>query len=523
MCGIFAYLGNRPPEASLYSFSLIKHRGPDYSCYKEIAPNVVFGHHRLCINDLTANGHQPLEHDGVFLICNGEIYNHKELEKTFQITTKSKSDCEVILHLYKKIGIEETLKQLDGVFAFVLHNARQNITIVARDPIGVRPLFIGTTSTSWYFASEAKAIEKHCTRVDQFKPGTFWTTLNQNYIQYWDFPNPCLLMDTRQELKQINKKLKAAVKKRIQNSERPIGLLLSGGFDSSIVAAIAQNIGDHQFHTFSVGFHDSNDLAHARAVAEKIGSKHHEIRYTLNEALEIIPEVIQSLESYDVTTVRASVPMWLLARYVAKNTDIRVLLSGEGADEYGSYIYFKDAPSPIEFQKESFRLIEELHYYDVLRTDRCTAAHGLEVRVPFLDLDFMRFFTLIDIKYRMPYHGIEKYFLRKAFESDDLLPLEVLWRKKDAFSDSVGGSWRKKITDHVNKRYSDSQLVIAKTKYTHVPPMTKEGLWYREMFEHYFTPTAVTLIPRYWMPKWQPATVIDPSATVLKSFITLKK
>ena len=522
MCGIFAHLApNKATGDDLFSFYLTKHRGPDNSQYQQINERTTFGFHRLSINDLTPQGNQPFHFNGLHLICNGEIYNHKELGKLYSLSPETKSDCEIIMLMYERFGIEETLQQLDGVFAFVLYDSKKDVTFVARDPIGVRPLFIGTTDEGGFmFASEVKSIDHHCTRVSQFKPGKYWNSENQEYLPFWILPDPCFEMLLNNELKQINSILKRAVSKRIHNSERPVGLFLSGGFDSSIIAALAQSQRQKPLHSFSIGFKDSNDLKYARQVANKIGSEHHEIRYTVDEALSVISEVIKSLETYDVTTVRASVPMWLLSRYIAKETDIKVMLSGEGADEYGSYLYFKDAPSPGAFKQESFRLLHELHKYDVLRTDRSTAAHGLEVRVPFLDKTFVQFFTQIDIRYRMPYKGIEKYYLRKAFQDDDLLPEEVLWRPKDAFSDSVGESWKSCITKHVNKLYTDKDLKEAQTRYKHLPPLTKEGLWYREIFEKHFTAKTVELLDKYWMPKWQPETVVDPSATVLKKIYT---
>jgi len=523
MCGIFAYLSGDDKTIKYFSsFDDSKHRGPDNSKYEQINNHVCLGFHRLSINDLTTHGNQPF-HDirGIHLVCNGEIYNHKELEQKYNLQPQSKSDCEVIMLLYKKIGIEETIKQLDGVFAFVLYDEAEDTVFVARDPIGVRPLFIGQTSSGEYlFASEVKSIFKHCSVVKQFKPGHFWNSIDRQYISYWKLPDPTMFIQKDDiPLKQINSLLKRAVSKRIHNSERPIGLFLSGGFDSSIVAAIAQYIQQKEnkqpLHSFSIGFQDSNDLKFAKQVARKIGSVHHEIRFTVEEAVEAISEVIKSLETYDVTTVRASVPMWLLSRYIGTKTEVRVMLSGEGADEFGSYLYFKDAPNPEEFNKESLRLLHELHKYDVLRTDRSTAAHGLEVRVPFLDKEFMQFFTQIPTQYRMPYKNIEKYYLRKSFEDDNLLPHEVLWRPKDAFSDSVGESWKSCITKHVEKLYTSENLLEATTKYKHLPPLTKEGLWYREIFEKHYGSKCVKLLDKYWMPKWQPETVIDPSATVL--------
>lgn len=523
MCGIFAHLSDKKinSDKHVFNFYLTKHRGPDNSRFQKINEQITFGFHRLSINDLTGTGNQPFSFNGLHLICNGEIYNHRELQQKNSFEHKTNSDCEIIMSMYSKFGIRETLRQLDGVFAFILYDSNKDILFAARDPIGVRPLFIGSVDDEIMFASEVKSIDHHCTEVDQFKPGHYWNSIDREFVSYWNFPDHIIMPPNsdccinKNRLKSINSLLKKAITKRIENSEREIGLFLSGGFDSSIVAAIAQKESKTQLQTFSIGFQDSSDLKYAQKVADKIKSNHHEVNYTLEEALSIIPEVIKSLETYDVTTVRASVPMWVLSKYIAKETNVKVVLSGEGADEYGSYLYFKDAPSPAAFRQESYRLFRELHKYDVLRTDRSTTAHGLEVRVPFLDKDFLEFFTQIDIKYRMPYEKIEKYHLRKSFEDDDLLPTEVLWRPKDAFSDSVGHSWKSYITDHVNTLYTDEQFEKARSEIKHLPPLTKEGLWYRHIFENHFTPKAVTLLDAYWMPKWQADTVVDPSATVL--------
>lgn len=518
MCGIFAYFGNKPSDQYLFSFYLIKHRGPDTSTYFKIpdAP-ITFGFHRLSINDLTEHGNQPLHHNGIYLICNGEIYNHKELATIYNLKTKTHSDCEVIIHLYQQLGIDETVKVLDGPFAFVLYDSNKSVFFAARDPIGIRPLFIGTTDNDdLFFASEAKALENCTKSVRQFRPGHYW--FSGSYVPFWTLPDPCFtLILTINPLKQINTFLTQAVNKRINNSERPVGLLLSGGFDSSIVAALAHKLNpDRRYHSFSIGFHDSLDLNYARMVATALNTKHHEVIYTLHEALAVVPEVIYFLETFDVTTVRAGVLMWLLLRYIKKKTDIKVVLSGEGSDEFGSYLYFKDAPNKEEFQKESLSLLNNLHYFDVLRADRCTAAHGIEVRVPFLDLNFCKFFAHIDPQYKMPHNGIEKYHLRRAFDQT-YLPPEVLWRKKDAFSDSVGHSWRNTLIQHTDTLYTDDDLKRAQERYTHLPPQTKEALWYRELFEEAFPSNMANLVPKYWMPKWQPETLVDPSATLLKN------
>ena len=514
MCGIFVCYNNIP-ENVLKHLEKIKHRGPDSTAHK-IIDNIFFGFHRLAINGLTKIGEQPLLLDDLYLVCNGEIYNHRELETEFGTVDQGRSDCEVILHLYKKYGFKETIKKLNGVFAIVLYDKRKKILHVARDPIGVRPLFIGTIGIKpeIYFSSELKAID-FCTTIKQFPAGNYWISNENEYVTYAE----SIYEDSNINLEKIHEtisdKLESAVIKRIQNSERPIGLLLSGGFDSSVIASMAQRNSDIQFNTFSIGFHDSNDLTFASEVAEYIGSKHHEVRYTIDEAISVIPEVIRCLETYDITTIRASVPMWLLGRYISKNTDIKVLLSGEGSDEYGSYLYFKDAPNENEFCAESEKLLNELQYFDVLRADRTISAHGLEIRVPFLDQDFMKYFLSIPTKYRMPFDGIEKYHLRKSMEEKKWLPPSVLWRQKDAFSDSVGNSWRNAIIDYVEKRYTDEDLILAQQIYANYnPPISKEALWYRNIFNEYYK-NFENILPHYWMPNWQSEELKDPSATCL--------
>ena len=504
MCGIFICHEDCYQQQD---FDKLQHRGPEHSILNKYNQYWV-GFHRLKINDLGHSGDQPFIIDNVLLICNGEIYNHKELEKAYKFEMKSKSDCEIILRMYLKYGIEQTLVSLDGVFAFVIIDMRNEDVIVARDPIGVRPLFIGDNGKA--FASEMKSTK--CKKIEQFKPGHFWK--NGIYGKFWNTRLPKKINDLGIDkiLDGLRNRLIKAVVKRIQNAERPVGFLLSGGLDSSLVCAIASQVVEGKINTYSIGLEGSEDLKYARIVSEFIGSDHTEIRFTVGDGLNAVPEVIKCIESYDVTTVRASVPMWLLSKYIKESTRIRVLLSGEGSDEFGGYLYFNNAPSEEAFQEESFRLLDELHFTDVLRADRCTAGHGLELRVPFLDIQFMAYFLGIDVKYRMANNGIEKYFLRRAFAG--WLPDKVLWRKKDAFSDAVGKEWRNSLISKGQALFQASGEEMKEWK--HCPPVSGEGWWYRKEFEKHYSGQG-EIIPHYWMPKWQ-GDVSDPSATVLKVY-----
>jgi len=510
MCGIIIYL-NFQYHPSIFEqlTNKLKHRGPDNTQIL-VKDNIYFGFNRLSINDLSSNGNQPFNFNDIIMVCNGEIFNHQELERKYNIKVQSKSDCEIIIHLYKKIGIKQTINQLDGEFAFVLYDTKKRILYAARDKYGVRPLFWALNSTGICFASEAKALPFE-QNVSQFPPGHYVAS-DKNYspIKYIKNEYKINYIDA---YKSIKNSLYRAVQKRVKNSERPVGVLLSGGFDSSLISAISAKYVNN-LHSFSIGHKDSTDIKFANEVANKIGSIHHNITITNEDAIRSIPEVIYSLESYDITTIRAATPMWILAKWIKENTDIKVLLSGEGADEYGSYLYFKYAPDIDEFNKESRRLLNDIHYFDGLRADRCISAHGLELRVPFLDKDFSSTFLGVSPDFRKPHKGTEKYHLRKIFSTEDLLPPSVNWRKKDAFSDSVGSSWRIAIKDYTEKLYTDEEFEKLSNNYLYNMPKTKEALWYREVFERTF-PAKPHLTPYYWMPKW--VKTDDPSAKTINN------
>ena len=519
MCGIIVYQF-KPPRQEL------PHRGPDETIKiltKDLKYNFIF--HRLAINDLTTHGRQPFidNINSIYMMCNGEIYNHRELEKEFNIDTESHSDCEIILHLYKKIGFTKTIERLDGVFAIALYDQMRSCLYLARDPLGVRPLFYNFQINA--FASEAKALP-NSEYTKPFPPNNIYSSIYHSFIPYkspMDFQPINELPLTNSFDGQIREKFFKAVEKRIKNTERPLGLLLSGGFDSSLVASIAHHLfPDRIFHTFSIGFTDSPDLYYARLMSKYIKSQHHEIKYTIQDALEAIPEVVKALETFDITTVRASTPMYLLSKYISQQTNIKVLLSGEGSDELGYYKYFYNAPSTKEASEESRRLFKDIYLFDVLRADRSTASWGLELRVPFLDLEFF------DLMHKIPaeFHCsapitldnpeseiIEKRHLRYVFR--EYLPEEVLWRKKDAFSDSVGESWRKSLINYANSLYTDNVFKILSEQIKHLPPKTKEALWYRTIFDEFYLKSAFNLTPYYWMPKWTETEVNDPSAKIL--------
>jgi len=533
MCGIFAFLSKRLQIFELQknllkkTCELTKHRGPDNTKYIDLNENkLLFGFHRLAINDITPAGDQPLcLDDTYYLICNGEIYNHKDLEKKYNIITKGHSDCEIILHLYKMLGIEQTLKEISGYFAFCIWDNIKKCLIVARDPIGVRQLYIGNDENCICICSELKGIPVEILNVQQFTPGCWWK--NGEYYRYYDYNYPEISQNTLsldEQLIKIRDLFEKAVYKRFM-FERPFGVFLSGGLDSSLVAAlVAKHNAPNPIHSFSIGMDGSTDLAKARIVANHIGSIHHEVIVTEEDMLSAIPEVVKQIETWDTTTVRASTPMYLLSKYIKENTDIVVVFSGEGSDEAsGSYLYFHKAPSDKEFQDECVRLLKDLCYFDCLRCDKSTAGNGLEVRVPFLDKEFLIEYMRIPPELKRPKDGMEKWFIRKAFDGLGLLPDEILWRKKEAFSDGVSStekSWFQIIQDHVNSIISDDEF-HEKSSLMNPKPHLKESYYYRKLFDSFY-PNRANTIPYYWLPRWSGDTK-DPSARVLTIYTELDK
>jgi asparagine synthase (glutamine-hydrolysing) len=537
MCGIFAYLSNskisNELKIKLTKIAMLsKHRGPDNTVSRMVGENKYLVFHRLCINDLSETGNQPLNHPddlGLTLICNGEIYNYQKLITDNSFKTRSNSDCEVILHMYKKYGIEYTVKNLDGVFAFVLIDNNLNKVYMARDPFGVRAMYLGikddnkdSSKEAVVVSSELKSVYGLANNIQQFKPGCYYELNEGIFHQYYDYKYTISsLNDETAILANIKQKLEKAVEKRLL-SDRPIGCLLSGGLDSSLITAlVARHYPKGHLKTFSVGMEGSVDLKYAKMVADFIGTDHHEVIFTEKQMLEGIEDDIKQIETYDTTTIRASTPMYLLCKYIKENTKATVIFSGEGSDEAsGSYMYFKNAPNESEFQEECVRLMKDLCYYDNLRCDKSSAGAGLEVRVPFLDKDFLEYYMSILPKMKMPesYH-IEKYLLRKAFDDDNLLPKEVLWRVKEAMSDGVSSQkrgWSEVIQEKVNNEISDEDFENIKAKYPWNPPQLKESAYFREIFNKNY-PGFEHTIPYYWLPKWS-GDVVDPSARVLDCY-----
>ena len=531
MCGIFAIINNIESDLNDYMtyFNRISHRGPDDHVIKKIDDSVIFGFHRLSIIDVSNKGMQPFQYknENVYIICNGEIYNHVELKNKYNLKPQSDSDCEIILQMYVKFGIDKTINELDGVFSFIIYD--HGTIIIGRDPIGVRPLFIGinNSKTKICFSSEIKAINEISDSIEPFLPGKYMI-INKNsspyYIPYYNL-NKNIVINNNLEtgLQLVKDSLINAVKKRLM-SDRPIGYMLSGGLDSSIITSIASKLSSTPLKTFSIGMKDSNapDLYYAKKVSEYLKTDHTSIEYSLEEGLNMLEDVIKTIESYDVTTVRASLPQYILSNYIKENTDITVVFSGEGPDEhFGGYQYFKMAPSEDEFRRETIELTENLYYFDVLRTDRTTCAFSLEVRVPFLDKEFIKTSLSLPTHFKMSTDKIEKYMIRKAFDDNTYLPDEILWRSKNAMSDAVGYGWVDGIKEYVNTIITDEEFKTEAPKYEHNTPYSKESYYYRKLFEKHY-PNHNKLISKFWMPcrDWckNGEKINDPSALKLKCF-----
>lgn len=625
MCGIFALLNNSntfSKETIQKAIDIGIKRGPENTTSIEVSDKTLFTFHRLAINGLDNISGQPLTINDVSLICNGEIYNYRELFKSIKVKPITNSDCEIIIHLYILYGIEHTLSLLDGVFSFVIYDGRtldDNITngidkkiYIARDPFGVRPLYImnfnnekqcnllninkytNTCEPIIAIASEAKVLnqlmnyeyingnKKKLTylssedtifaeiniyqfEINQFKPGTYSSFIkyintnydndSKEYRNYWktEIINKKYfdIMEKKIDLKHYNnnnindnmidikttiyEKLNNAVKKRvIGTSERPIACLLSGGLDSSLITAFVKKYYNGVLETYSIGMEGSEDLKHARMVAEHLGTKHTEIILTNQEFFDVIPEVIKSIESYDTTTVRASVGNYLIGKYISEHSEAKVIFNGDGSDELtGGYIYLLKAPNNNEFDNECRRLLCDIHSFDVLRSDKCISSHGLEPRTPFLDKEFVEYYLSIPASIRNPtsdnpnnvfarIHNnnkcVEKLLLRQAINQCDpnLIPKKILWRTKEAFSDGISGnsgSWFEIIKEKVS-------ILKLKNIDTEInPPKTNEQLYYREIFDTIY-PDCANIVPYFWMPKYVDAT--DASARSLKMYKDLQ-
>ena len=524
MCGIVcAFKLKETAEALrpqvLAMSKCIRHRGPDWSGIFN-NEKAIMAHERLAIVDPTS-GKQPLfsEDRNLVLAANGEIYNHMELRKQFEgkYNFQTKSDCEVILALYKEKG-NTFLDELNGIFGFAIYDVEKDSYLIARDHMGIIPLYMGWDQNgTFYVASELKALEGVCTKIELFPPGHYLDSNEGELKRWWtrDWMEYDNVKDNQTNISDLRNALDAAVHRQLM-SDVPYGVLLSGGLDSSITSALAKKYADKriesgdrdsawypQLHSFAIGLEGSPDLAAAQKVADHIGTVHHEVKFTIQEGIDAIRDVIYHVETYDITTIRASTPMFLLARAI-KAMGIKMVLSGEGADEiFGGYLYFHKAPSSKDFHEENVRKLDKLHMYDCLRANKSLASWGIEGRVPFLDKEFMDVAMRLNPKDKMIIAGqgdpkakqsMEKWVLREAF--GDMLPESVAWRQKEQFSDGVGYSWIDTLKEMVNAEVSDEQLANAEYRFPLQTPTSKEEFYYRSIFEEHFpSDTAALSVP----------------------------
>jgi len=575
MCGIFMMLNNDNTFGTKQienEFKKGENRGPEFSKLEKYGMELIIGFHRLAINGLNNQSNQPIIIDNIALICNGEIYNYLELYQLMNIVPESDSDCEVIIHLYKRYGMKQTLQMLDGVFAFVLCDQRITVeiakTYIVRDPYGVRPLYF---LKSPYFENATKFIPSYLQKkiiylagselkvlegfhkeikgstIEHVRPGCYtklimrytvsprWELIQENTKYHSTGFNRLLnetILSSNYETefvyKGIQSYLSSAVKKRTLVTERPIACLLSGGLDSSLIAALVneyhKEIKQAPLETYSIGLEGSEDLKYARIVADYLGTTHTEIVIKEQEFVDAIPEVIYSIESYDTTTVRASVGNYLLGKYISENSKAKVIFNGDGSDELcGGYLYLHECPDEIEFDRECRRLLSDIYAFDVLRSDKCISSHGLEPRTPFLDRSWVQFYLSIpcELRAHQKRGQCEKFLLRKAFSKDQflnsqgnpLLPDEILWRTKEAFSDGVTKQKSRTISEMVtelcpNFKYDKDYY----EEVTHLPPDTIEKKYYRTLFDHFYKGLD-NIVPYFWMPKYVEST--DASARTL--------
>jgi asparagine synthase (glutamine-hydrolysing) len=569
MCGIFTLLNNDTFFHKWFvdeQFMKGKKRGPEFSKLEQFGLRCLLGFHRLAINGLNDFSNQPIIIDDVALICNGEIYNYKELYKIMGITPITQSDCEVIIHLYVRYGMKQTLQMLDGVFAFVLCDCNINKLnakiYIARDPYGVRPLYAlkpnklcekeKETKYIHSYASELKVLtefSKHLPNhtVEHFTPGTYskfnmefkvspkWE-LKKEHCVYHSTGFSSVMVESPHDvprvLKNIQRHLCEAVKKRVLVTERPIACLLSGGLDSSLITALVNEVhkqrSDTPLETFSIGLEGSEDLKYARIVADYLGTNHIEILLTEQDFIDAIPEVICTIESYDTTTVRASIGNYLLGKYISENSDAKVIFNGDGSDELcGGYLYMHAAPDAIEFDKECRRLLKDIHAFDVLRSDKCISSHGLEPRTPFLDRTWVQYYLSIHptMRFHKGNNQCEKFLLRSAFSEENyldsngsaLLPSCVLWRTKEAFSDGVSKTTRS-LYEIIQESISENHSSLNE-KYGHNSPDTEEKKYYRKIFENSYCGLG-NVVPYFWMPRYVEAK--DASARTLQIYNEVK-
>lgn len=520
MCSILGYFGKHLLKGKLKEyFDRTISRGPDMQ--KMVAfPGGVLGFERLSIMGLAETGMQPFALGKNMVVCNGEIYGFRPIKETLskKYSFYSESDCEVLLPMYEEYGLD-MFKMLDAEYACIIYDHKRGKLVAARDPIGIRPLFYGYPAEGEIiFASEAKNLTGLVDKIYPFPPGHYYA--DGQFVCYRDMTKVDRIVndDVDTICKNIHDKLVAGIEKRL-DADAPVGFLLSGGLDSSLVCAVSAKILKKPIKTFAIGMNtDAIDLKYAKEVADYIHSDHQEIIITKEDVLAALPDVVHLLGTFDITTIRASIGMYLICKAIHEQTDIRVLLTGEISDELFGYKYTDFAPTPQAFQDEAAKRIRELYMYDVLRADRCISVNSLEARVPFGDLDFVQYVMSIDPAKKVNVYNKGKYLLRHAFEGD-YLPQSILMREKAAFSDAVGHSMVDYLKEYAEAQYTDEEFEAGCKKYTHATPFTKESLLYREIFEKYY-PGQAEMIVDFWMPnkEWEGCNVNDPSARVLSNY-----
>lgn len=524
MCSIMGFSKvSLSKEQVLPCFDRTQSRGPDDSRVLDFG-DYCLCFHRLSIMGLHACGMQPFTREGDGVVCNGELYGFRTLKADLEkkgYTFQSGSDCELLLPLYREYGLD-MFARLDAEFACILYDSKKDTLIAARDPIGIRPLYYGLDAGGrMVFASEPKNLIGLCREIFPFPPGHYWA--DGQFVRYADLTSVSAYStdDLETVCQGIRSRLIAGISKRL-DADAAVGFLLSGGLDSSLVCAISAKLLGKPIRTFAIGMEqDAIDLKYAREVADYIGSEHTEVYMTRQQVLDTLDELIALLGTWDITTIRASMGMYLCCKAIHEQTDVRVLLTGEISDELFGYKYTDFAPSAEEFQKECKKRVDELHMYDVLRADRCISVNSLEARVPFGDLDFVRYVMQIDPHLKMNSYHMGKYLLRHAFEADKLLPDDILWRQKAAFSDAVGHSMVDDLKAYAESLYTDHEFEEKRQKYAYCTPFTKESLLYREIFEKHY-PGQACMIKDFWMPnkQWEGCDVQDPSARVLSNYGT---
>ncbi|MBR6044047.1 MAG: asparagine synthase B [Ruminococcus sp.] len=522
MCCIMGWCSAKADtELMKICFERTKSRGPDDTRFADVGAGVL-GFHRLSIMGLTPEGMQPFQLGNSYVVCNGELYGFRKLRD--ELISKgyrfqSDSDCEILLPLYEQYGTD-MFAMLDAEFACIIYDGQSGKFIAARDPIGIRPLYYGyDRDGAVAFASEPQNLVDICAEIMPFPPGHYY--IDGEFHCYNDIAHvDAVCYDDHETIcRNIHDKLVEGVRKRLI-SDAKVGFLLSGGLDSSLVCAIAQKGSKRPIRTFAIGMsEDAIDLKYAKETADFIGSEHTEVIITRDDVINALEEVVRLLGTFDITTIRASMGMYLVCKAIHEQTDIRVILTGEISDELFGYKYTDFAPSAEEFQREAEKRVRELHMYDVLRADRCISVNSLEARVPFGDLDFVKYVMAIDPEKKLNTYGKGKYLLRKAFEADGILPESILWREKAAFSDAVGHSLVNYLKAYAEEYYTDEEFETLRQKYGHAQPFTKESLLYRELFEKYY-PGQGAMIVDFWMPNknWEGCNVNDPSARVLSNY-----